>query len=100
MKVPRSTTIAETAALTPEQKAFRERAKGGVLAFALPLDQWVQQHFAVRRGQKMMPVARRGEERWYDASQVEPGGLSLAAPRRRIVIVQGGSMSGLKNRRK
>ena len=78
---------------------FRKSRAGGVLDGALPADVWRGYLFIVRRGQKGMPIARRGAELWYSAEQVVPseGDIFIPMP---IKVVQGGAMSGLKNRRR
>jgi hypothetical protein len=62
--------IAQTAALSPEQRAFR-RAKAPVLDAALPYAEWRRTGFHTNR----KPVARRiladgTEEKWYRADEV------------------------------
>jgi hypothetical protein len=55
--------------------------------------------FALRMGQKRMPLARCGSEVWYGAEQVEPKRDPDELPERPIKLVQGGNMAGVRRRR-
>jgi hypothetical protein len=46
-----------------------------------------------------MPIARRGDEVWYGADQVEPKPEPDAPPLQVIKVVQGGTMAGARARR-
>jgi hypothetical protein len=91
--------IAEVAPLTAAQMVFRQSRAGGVLDGALPVDVWRGYLFIVRRGQKGMPVARRGTELWYSAEQVVPSEGDVFAPMQ-VKVLQGGSMGGIRSKRR
>lgn len=90
--------LAETASLTPEQQAYR-LAFGHHLNWALPLEVWLDHRYSVLPGERRKPVAVNGPERWYGFNQVVKRGVNPRS-KRRVVVVSGGSMSKLRNRRR
>jgi hypothetical protein len=95
--IPRPATIAAVAVLTADQIQFRTTRLKGLLDTALPLSVWNNYHYELKPGEKRRPVARQGVSCWYDAEQVEAAGTGLPRP---PMIVQGGSMGGVKKHRR
>jgi hypothetical protein len=96
MSRPPEIILAETAALTPAQQKFR-RSKKGRLDFALPLDIWLDHRYSARPAERAKPVAINRGERWYTAMQVVKRAVDPRS-KRRIVVVNGGSMSNTGRR--
>jgi hypothetical protein len=91
MNRPVVVLLAETAALTIEQQAFRATAPA-TLSFALPLSVWLDHRWSVRPLEKPKPVATRGSERWWSFMQVVARAVNPRS-KRRVTVVSGGSMS-------
>jgi hypothetical protein len=94
---PPEIALAATTPLTQSQRAFRSAAKGR-LDFALPLDVWFDNYYSVLPTQRGRPLAANGRERWYGYMQVVKRAVNPRA-KRRVVIVSGGAMSGVRNPR-
>jgi len=95
---PRPDEFVVRAPLTSAQRHFRESRANRILDVALPHEVWVEHGFILRRGQKRMPLARRGDEVWYGADQVELR-CWADAPADHVKLLQGGSMAGARQRK-
>jgi hypothetical protein len=99
---PRSPRPVDLAVITPlsqDQQSFRATRTGRVLDLALPKSLWARHGFAPRWNERRMPVARRGDELWFNADQVEPSNGPDGPPGVLVKIVQGGNMAGARRRR-
>lgn len=83
--------LAETALLTAAQQKFRRAAKSR-LNHALPVEVWLDHKYSVLPGERGRPVATHRSERWYSYAQVVLRGVNPRS-RRRVVILNGGSMA-------
>lgn len=92
MRFPRPSDVATTALLTSEQIIFRGSRVSRILDDALPFEVWRRHGFLLARGQKSRPPARRGDELWYNAGQIE---FAVSEKSESLYTVQGGAMGGL-----
>ena len=93
---PPAALLAERAPLARAQKKFRAASRGQ-LAFCLPRSVWLDHGFSVLPGGK--PVAVRGGEARFSWLDVVSRAVNPRA-RRRVVVLNGGSMSNAGLRRR